>query len=291
MALDEIDEAEIERFAVTKRSLPLREGGLGPTSTNKCLSTLEAIFKAAIRHRVVDRDPVAGFRVQGTGRRTSHLETAPQIVALLDAAGEIDGKGRGRRGHGRALLATLLYGGLRIDEALTLRRRDVDLAAGVLRVRDGKTENAARNVEILPPLRDDLAELIARRDLGRDALVFGTSTGAKDGATNVRRRLLAKAVERANTRLEEDAEELVPVTLTPHGLRHTCASLLCVKGWHPRRIMAHLGHSDPAFTLRVYAKTMARTEAELDALRALMGGDALAVDEALAPDSGQRAWA
>jgi integrase len=261
MELDAIDEREVEAFATAKRSAPLREGGLGPTSTNKCLATLEAIMRSAVRHRLVERNPVDGFRVRGAGRRTSHLETAAQVRALLDAASRIDGKGRLRHGHGRALLATLLYGGLRIDEALSLRWRDVDLGAGILRVRDGKTENAARNVEILAPLRDDLLDLRARRDEPRDALVFDTTTGGKEGATNVRRRLLARAVERANAALEDDGQELIPATLTPHSLRHTCASLLFALGWDPRRVMDRLGHADAKFTLRAYARRWAANRA------------------------------
>ena len=42
--------------------------------------------------------------------------------------------------------------------------------------------------------------------------------------------------------------------------------------------------------LRVYAKTMARSEAELDALRALVGGDVPAAERATDALSGQRAW-
>jgi hypothetical protein len=55
--------------------------------------------------------------------------------------------------------------------------------------------------------------------------------------------------------------------------------------------MGHMGHADPAFTLRAYAKTMARSEAELDALRSLLGGAVLAADGAFEVPRGQRAWA
>jgi integrase len=178
----------------------------------------------------------------------------------------------------------LLYGGLRIDEALSLRWRDLNLADGFLRVRASKTEAGERRVEILPPLRDELLALRARRDEPRDALVFGTANGAKDGATNVRRRVLALAVERANVVLEDDGQELIPERLTPHGLRHTCASLLAAVGWHPHRAMTHMGHADSRFTLNAYTKTMARTEAEREALRALVEGRPLVADDALAQE-------
>lgn len=276
LRLDEVTEEEVERYATAKRAAAIGEGGLSATSTNKTLACLESVFTAAVRYRRIDRNPVDGFRVSGWSKRTAHLTTAAQITALLDAGRELDRAGRLRQGHGRALLATLVLGGLRIDEALSLTWRDVDLASGVLRVRDGKTENAARNVDLLAPLREDLADLRARRGGERDALVFATTTGRKDGASNVRRRVLAPAVELANARLEADGAELLPEKLTPHGLRHSFASVLCAVGENPRYVMGQMGHADPGFTLRVYAKTMDRRDGEPDRLRALVKGEELA---------------
>lgn len=273
MRLDAVTEEEVERYAVAKRSAPIRAGGLGGTSVNKSLATLESVFAMAVRHRRLDRNPVDGYRIPATARKTAHLSTAAQIAALLDAAGELDRGRRGRQGHGRALLATLVFAGLRIDEALSLRWRDVDLARGVVRVRAGKTENAARTVTLLAPLRDDLLSLKARRGDDREAFVFGTATGRKDGATNIRKRLLAPALAAANERLEQDAEERAPDHLTPHGLRHTFASILFAIGEDPRYIMGQLGHADATFTLRVYAKEMDRRDGEPQRLNALVVGE------------------
>ena len=276
MRLDEISEEEIERYAMAKRSARLRAGGLGATSTNKTLATLEAVLKTAVRYRILDRNPVDGYRVPGTARKTAHLSTAAQIEALLDAAGEVDRGRRGREGHGRALLATLVFGGLRIGEALALQWRDVNLANGTLIVRDGKTENSARTVYLLAPLREELAALKARRRGERDALIFGTATGAPDGASNVRRRLLAKALEIANERLEKAGEDAGPERLTPHSLRHTFASILFAIGEDPRYVMSQLGHADAGFSLRVYGKQMRRRDGDSDRLKALVAGDCLA---------------
>jgi hypothetical protein len=56
--------------------------------------------------------------------------------------------------------------------------------------------------------------------------VLGTTTGAKQGATNVRRRILARAVAKANETLEAGRREPLPEGLTPHSLRRTFASIL-----------------------------------------------------------------
>ena len=99
---------------------------------------------------------------------------------------------------------------------------------------------------------------------------------------------MAKAVAQANVVLEEEGAELVPESLTPHSLRHTCASLLLAVGRDPRRVMDHLGHADAKFTLRAYAKSMSRQPGEIEALRALVEGQPLSADEALAGEERAR---
>ncbi len=41
--------------------------------------------------------------------------------------------------------------------------------------------------------------------------------------------------------------------LTPHHLRHTCASLLVAGGADPVAVQRHLGHKDVSTTLNIYA--------------------------------------
>ena len=60
--------------------------------------------------------------------------------------------------------------------------------------------------------------------------------------------------------------------MTAHKLRHTFASILFVRGEDPPYVMAQLGHTDPAFTLRVYAHAMRRGEGDKERLKALVEG-------------------
>ncbi len=57
-----------------------------------------------------------------------------------------------------------------------------------------------------------------------------------------------------------------------HKLRHTFASILYVRGDDPPYVMAQLGHTDPGFTLRVYAHAMRRDEGDAERLKALVEG-------------------
>ena len=56
-------------------------------------------------------------------------------------------------------------------------------------------------------------------------------------------------------------------------------------GKDPTYVMQQLGHTDPAFTLRVYSHMMRRGDAERDRLKALVEGHVWAVNGQYAPDS------
>ena len=201
-----------------------------------------------------------------------------ELRALLDAAGD----------H-RALLATMAMGGLRVGELVELRWGAVDLANARLQVVDSKTEAGRRTVDLSPDLRD---ELLAKKAAAFNAepgdLVFPTRTGTKRDRHNVRSRVLAGAVERANKKLADDGHAPI-VGVTNHSLRRTFASLLYEAGASPSYVMGQMGHTSASMALEVYSRMMSRdrdTGARLDALVkgvdwAPMGTNE-AIDEALA---------
>lgn len=165
------------------------------------------------------------------------------------------------------------YSGLRLGELLALRWRDVDLAAGWLTVGEAKTDaETRRRVKIRGALRDELAWLKARSSPTSGSLVFPTSSGKPMSPSNVRNRVLAKTVARANERLAEAGDAPLPEGLTPHSLRRTFASLLYAIGVAAPVVMQELGHTHPGLALRIYAHAMRRDDDEDGRLRALVEG-------------------
>jgi integrase len=248
---------------------------LAPGTINKTITTLAQIMEVAIEYELVDRNPAKGRRRKLKAAKPAPvwLDTAAQIRALLDAATELDGEARrGRRYMARhAMLATLVYAGLRIGELCALRWRDVDLSAGRIVVHQAKTNAGLRTIDVLPVLRDVLLALKAERQPLADDYVFPSGSGSAQNPSNIRQRVLAPTVKRANERLEAAAEAPLPAGITPHKLRHTFASLLVALGTDPGAAMDQLGHSDPAFTLRVYRHAMRRDEAAKRTLQELVG--------------------
>ena len=268
--LDQITVEDVDRYRLAK----VREGNLGATSINKTLTTLAAILETAVEYELIDRNPARGRRrrLPTVAPQRSWLDRADHIVALLDGAGKLDSGARVCRGQRRALLATLTFAGLRLGEAQALRWRDVDLARSTITVKAAKTDAGVRTVNLLPILRDELGDYRARLDPASDALVFCTTTGRRLGATNIRRRVLDKAVAHANVKLAADGFEPLPDGLTPHSLRRTFASLLYALGETPPYVMAQMGHTTANVTLAIYARQMDRRDGEPERLKALVEG-------------------
>jgi integrase len=154
--------------------------------------------------------------------------------------------------------------------------RDVDLAGNRLTVRASKTDAGMRQIDLLPALHDELAANKEQAPItAPSGFVFATAAGAELIQGNIRRRVLDKAVARANKSLIESGDVPLPDGLTPHKLRHTFASILVALGVDPGSVMDQLGHTDPGFTLRIYRHGMRRDLAARERLRALVRGTQL----------------
>ena len=268
--LSEITIEQVDRYRREK----VREERLSPTSINKTITRLGQVLEVAVERELIPRNPakVGGKRRKLKTRQPerSYLDRSDQIESLLDAADELDRAGRGPKVR-RLVLGTLIFAGLRLGEALRLRWRDVDLAAGRLRVIDSKTDAGVREVELLPLLREELAAYKAGcRNAPGNALVFATGTGGAQNPSNVRNRILAGSVKLANERREKAGLGPLPKGLTPHSLRRTFISLLLAAGDDPPYVMRQVGHSDPKVTLGIYAQVMLRKDGERERLRALV---------------------
>jgi integrase len=173
-----------------------------------------------------------------------------------------------------ALVATLLMAGLRVSECCALRGADVDLAAGVIRVRldTTKTEAGEREVPMVPALREILIAHRADRPYGPADFVFPTRDGTGK-PSNVRSTIIDAAHERANEMLEASGETLIG-HCTPHSLRRTVASILAELGLPMRRAMYLLGHTNPRFTIAVYEQVMDMSDGGLETIEKLLGGRA-----------------
>jgi type 1 fimbriae regulatory protein FimB len=169
--------------------------------------------------------------------RAKDFLTEAEVAALLDAA---KAARHGVRDH---LLALMMYRhGLRVSEAIDLRRGEVDLDRARLWVRRLKN-----GLSVEQPIAGDELRAIKRHLATRsDALpwLFVSERGQPLTRQSVDY-LLAAAAARAG---------LPPVR--PHMLRHSCGFYLANKGYDLRLIQDYLGHREPKHTAH-YTRTAA----------------------------------
>jgi integrase len=102
--------------------------------------------------------------------------------------------------------------------------------------------------------------------------VFTTSKGTPHCKDNLRDRIVAPVLRRADELLASPDRPPLPAGVSPHKLRHTYASILIAIGEDPAGVMAQLVHTDPKFTLRDYTHLMRRDPDERRRLQALING-------------------
>ena len=168
----------------------------------------------------------------------------------------------------------MILAGLRVGELCALRWRSVDLARGRLTVEEAKTDaGTGRVIDVSPMLLDELkAHKAKARNPEPDALVFPTRTGTMQHRANISSRVLARALERANAKLDEAGKPSIAAGVTNHTLRRTFASLLYEAGATPAYVMAQMGHESAELALEIYAKVMERKRDTGERVDALIRG-------------------
>jgi integrase/recombinase XerD len=164
---------------------------------------------------------------------TRSAATLPRTLSEGEVAALID---QGARDVRERAILELRYGtGLRAQELTRLRLADVDLAAGLVYVRQGK----GRKDRVVPMGAHVTEALLAylRRRRAREGPLFLSATG-RPLYRSALRELVHRAAQRAG--LERRA--------SPHRLRHSYASHLLRNGADVRQIQLLLGHASLSST-------------------------------------------
>jgi integrase len=247
--LDRIRPSDVEALIVTKRAT-----GLAPSTVRTIYTVLRGALDVAVRDGLLRRNPAAAVKRPTVDRTDAAYLTIEHAQLLLEVM-------RGDRLE--PLFRLMLATGLRRGEALGLHWRDVDLDAGMLRVRwtltrtsqglqlgEPKTDRSRRTVPLPRSAVETLKTHRARQEDERrtaadtwreHGLVFTTEIGTPLEPRNVLRRFEVLA-ERAG---------LKGVHL--HTLRHSAASFLLAAGTHTKVVQEHLGHSSYAITADIYS--------------------------------------
>ena len=222
------------------------------TSQPRLMRTiLRQSLDQAIAEGLIPRNPSIGLKARGTDRVPGDqlVWDAEQLVTFLHVA---------TISRHAVLFRTLAVTGLRISEALGLCWRDVDLTERVITVSGrAKTRTSRRpvtiDVDTAARLATHRSEQRARLH-NRDILVTtGTPVFDRGDGEPINRAVI-------EYQMQQLVERAALPRLTPHGLRHTHASLLLQAGRPLHYVQRRLGHASASTTLHYYAHVLPGTE-------------------------------
>ena len=235
----------------------------GAIQSAKGYRLLRAILNTAIEDERIAQNPC---RIRGAGVERSPERPFVDAEIVLALAGAIE-----ERYTALVLLAG--FGGLRLGELLALRRRDIDLEAGTVKVErqtvelkhgerletDPKTDAGRRVVHLPQSIVAALERHIARFcSAGPEAPVF---TGPL--SSGLRRATFYSAWADARRSVG-----LLDIHL--HDLRHAAGTLAAQTGATTKELMARLGHASPDAAHRYQHAASRRDRTIADALEVVL---------------------
>lgn len=267
--LTKLRPADIRRV-VREREL----AGCSPRTVSYSLIVLRMAIRQAQRDGLVARNVAEAVAAPRQERSEVTILTVEEARHLLATVPD-DTYGR--------LWTVLLGTGMRLGEALGLRRGDVDLARGRvaisvalrpvdrrmraegearLQLTDPKTSTSRRTIAIPAFVVEALrAELALEGPRNVDGLLFVTPAGTAIDQRNVYRRWIAY----------RESAGLPPIRM--HDLRHTATSFMLAQGASLHDVMKALGHASIAQTANTYGHLVEGRSREIaDGMDRALGG-------------------
>lgn len=257
--LQKIKPLDIERYLVYLRTEYKSRYGKPLASKTVChhYSTLKQIFEYAERMELVDKSPMIKVPIPKKERKPVEAFTQEQAKVFIDLALECPLEFR-------CILMLLITTGIRRGECVGLQWSDIDEKRATLSIKRSvnytpefgvvvsttKTYNGIRTIPLIPSvlglLQEHKKEIRAKYGSIKleNAFVFPKADDpfaprTPDSITRHIKRFMSR------NKLPD---------LSPHDLRHTCATLLLANGADVKSVQEILGHADASTTLNFYVK-------------------------------------
>jgi integrase len=259
----EIRLADVTHEGVAAWIADLTASGLSAATVRQAHRVLSLTFSLAVRDGRLARNPADHIPLPRAAKHEKVFLTVDQVEQLADAAGEY-----------RLVILFLAYTGLRFGELSALRVRRLDLMRRRAEIVEGVAEVGGRAVFSTPKshqvrsvpiprfLVDELAQHVAGQN--PDDFVFTSPRGGLLRLQNFRHTVFDRAAH--TTGLDR---------FTPHGLRHTAASLAITSGADVKVVQEMLGHASATMTLdlygHLYGDRLDEVADRMDALRTAHG--------------------
>jgi integrase/recombinase XerD len=242
-----LDPLGADAEAIELHLAELRSRGRHPASMARSTTALRGLYRFLVGEGTITGDPTADVRSPRLPRRLPKALDEDQVLSLLDSVG---GSGPADL-RDRALLELLYGSGSRISEVVGLSLADLQGDDGLLRVFGkgakerlvplGGPARMALDRWLAPAGRPRMAPEHWRRRLDAEAVFINTRGGrlSRQGAWDIVNRR-AQAVGLGDV-------------VSPHVLRHSCASHMLAHGADIRVVQELLGHVSIS-TTQIYTR-------------------------------------
>ncbi len=203
-----------------------------PATVNREVSCLKTMLSKAVRHRLIDTNPLSGYRMLAEDNVRMKTLDESHFQKLVDYCPL----------HVRPVVIVGYYLGMRKSEVIELTWKEVDLKAGFIRLGGPRTKNkCARSIPIHPRVKEILEALPRALHTDRVFLLRG------------------KPLREFKNAYRSACKQAGLEDFTYHDLRHCAVNNLRLAGNDYFKIMAISGHK----TMSVFKRYNLVTEEEL----------------------------
>jgi integrase len=248
----------------------LRSAGRSVAMRRKVLSTFKTMLAFAQGRGLVAQNVARGVRIAGENRDAQgplregvDYPSRGELKALMDAV----------TGRWRPFLLTAIFSGMRASELRGLGWEHVDLAAGIIHVRQRadlwkkigppKSRAGKRDIPVPPIVLNALKAWRPQCPAGELKLVFPTKTGRVESMSNLTARFWHPLQIRCELTKSDGSARY-----GFHSLRHAAASLFIAHlGWPPKRVQTVMGHASITMTFDHYGHLFSDPEGDREAMK------------------------
>lgn len=222
-----------------------------PDTRHSYYRCLHSFLNWCAKRKYLETNPLAEIDKPKLGKKLPKSISEDEARLVLETILNMRYSYRYEKYRNYAFIATLVFTGLRLSEALNLGTGDVDLQNDIVSVRHGKG-NKERIVPIPLKLKSGLQRYLEERNrLKRECARFFTSL--RD------RPLTASGAGKIIKRLKRKTK----IDFSAHKLRHTFATLLLQAGCDLFTLSELMGHSDIKTTAIYLSTTVARKKEQI----------------------------
>jgi integrase/recombinase XerD len=224
--IEKVATADLTAFLVT-----LNQIGLAAHSQARIISGIKGFYKYLLGERKIDADPTTLIDAPKLGRKLPDTLDVNEINLILEAIDHSKPEGT----RNRAILEVLYSSGLRVSELINLRKSNLFLDAGFIRVigKGNKERLVPIGREAVKYLEIYLEEIRVHQDIqaGEEDIVFLNRRGKR-----LTRVMIFTIIKNLT------ATAGINKKVSPHTLRHSFATHLIEGGADLRAVQEMLGH-------------------------------------------------